>query len=38
MLRALNTSNIVCEILGVEYYSLKALDEINPGICEGLTY
>ncbi|CAK65701.1 unnamed protein product (macronuclear) [Paramecium tetraurelia] len=38
MQRALRTSNEVCELLGIEYYSLKALDEINPGICDGLTY
>lgn len=38
MKRTIHTSNEVCEILGVEYFSLKSLDEINPGICDGLTY
>lgn len=38
MKRTIKTTNIVSAQLGVEFYCLKALDEINTGICDGMTY
>ncbi|CAD8177796.1 unnamed protein product [Paramecium pentaurelia] len=38
MKRATHTAEIVCNILKINYLQLKTLDEINVGICDGLTY
>lgn len=38
MRRAVHTTEEVTNKLGIKYLSLKTLDEINTGICDGLTY
>lgn len=36
--RAIQTTEKVATALNVNYLSLKTLDELNVGICDGLTY
>lgn len=38
MRRAIHTTEVVTNKLDIKYVSLKTLDEINVGICDGLTY
>lgn len=38
MRRALHTSEVVSNKINVKPLSLKTLDEINVGICDGMTY
>jgi 6-phosphofructo-2-kinase/fructose-2,6-biphosphatase 2/6-phosphofructo-2-kinase/fructose-2,6-biphosphatase 4 len=36
--RAIATTEKIATALNIDYLSLKTLDELNVGICDGLTY